>query len=68
MKKSDDWMQYALNLPMAHIPGEFFHYCNGVSHLLSAIIQGSTDMGTIDFAKKNLSTLLAKICIFQVRC
>ena len=54
MRKSDDWTQYALNLPMAQTPGEYFHYCNGVSHLLSAIIQESTDMRTIDFAKKNL--------------
>ncbi len=54
MKKSDDWTQYTLNLPMAQTPGECFHYCNGVSHLLSAIIQKSTGMRTIDFAKKNL--------------
>jgi len=54
MKKSKDWTQYTLNLPMAQAPGEYFHYCNGVSHLLSAIIQESSGMQTIDFAKKYL--------------
>jgi len=54
MKKSSDWTQYTLNLPMAQTPGEYFHYCNGVSHLLSAIIHESTGMKTIDFAKMYL--------------
>lgn len=54
MRKSDDWTQYNLNLPMAQMPGEHFDYCNGVSHLLSAIIHESTGMQTLDFAKKHL--------------
>ena len=54
MKKSNDWTQYTLDLPMAQTPGKFFHYCNGVSHLLSAILHESTGMNTIDFAKKYL--------------
>lgn len=54
MKKSNDWTQYTLNLPMADTPGKSFHYCNGVSHLLSAIIQGSSGMTTLAFAKKYL--------------
>ena len=54
MRKSNDWTQYNLNLPMAQMPGEHFNYCNGVSHLLSAIIHESTDMQTLDFAKKHL--------------
>jgi CubicO group peptidase (beta-lactamase class C family) len=54
MKRSKDWTQYTLNLPMAQNPGEYFHYCNGVSHLLSAIIHESTGMKTIDFAKMYL--------------
>lgn len=54
MRRSDDWTQYVLNLPMDQTPGEYFNYCNGVSHLLSAIIYESTDMQTIDFAKKHL--------------
>ncbi len=54
MRKSNDWTQYNLNLPMAQMPGQYFNYCNGVSHLLSAIIHESTDMQTLDFARKHL--------------
>lgn len=54
MRKSNDWTQYTLNLPMAEAPGGHFHYCNGVSHLLSAIIHNSTGMQPLDFAKKHL--------------
>ena len=54
MKKSIDWMQYVLDLPMEAPPGELFVYCNGVSYLLSAIIQKTTNMQTIDFARKHL--------------
>ncbi len=54
MRKTNDWTQYTLNLPMARKPGETFHYCNGVSHLLSAIIHESTGIQTLAFAKKHL--------------
>jgi CubicO group peptidase (beta-lactamase class C family) len=54
MRKSEDWTQYALNLPMARKPGEHYQYCNGVSHLLSAIIHKSTGMQPLAFAQKYL--------------
>ena len=54
MKNSADWAQYVLDLPMAEPPGEKFEYCNGASHLLSVIIQNTTSMKTLDFAKKHL--------------
>jgi CubicO group peptidase (beta-lactamase class C family) len=54
MRRTNDWVQYILNLPMEKAPGEWFHYCNGVSHLLSAVISEKTGMKTIDFAKKYL--------------
>jgi CubicO group peptidase (beta-lactamase class C family) len=54
MMKSDDWTEYALNLPMEYSPGERFEYCNCNSHILSAIIKESTGMNTIDFANKYL--------------
>ena len=54
MMKSNDWVQYTLDLPMEKTPGEWFDYCNGVSHLLSAAISESTGMKTIEFAKKYL--------------
>jgi hypothetical protein len=54
MMNSDDWAQYVLDLPMAEPPGERFEYCNGVSYLLSVIIQKTTNMRTLEFAEKNL--------------
>jgi CubicO group peptidase (beta-lactamase class C family) len=54
MKDSNDWAQYVLDLPMVEVPGEKFEYCNGVSYLLSVIIQQSTNMKTLEFASKNL--------------
>jgi hypothetical protein len=54
MRWSADWAQYVLDRPMADIPGKEFEYSNGVSYLLSAIVQKTTNMRTLDFAKKYL--------------
>ncbi len=54
MMKSNDWVQYTLDLPMEKTPGVWFDYCNGVSHLLSAAISEKTGMQTIEFATKYL--------------
>jgi CubicO group peptidase (beta-lactamase class C family) len=54
MKCSDDWAQYVLDLPMVGPPGESFEYCNGVSYLLSVIIQNVTKMNTLEFGQKHL--------------
>jgi len=54
MRNSTDWAQYVLDLPMSEAPGEKFEYCNGVSYLLSLIIQNTTRMKTLDFARKHL--------------
>ena len=54
MRNSNDWAQYVLDLPMSEAPGEKFEYCNGVSYLLSVIIQNTTGMKTLDFARKHL--------------
>lgn len=54
MKNSEDWAQYVLDLPMADPPGKSFEYCNGVSYLLSVIIQKTTKMKTLDFVRENL--------------
>lgn len=58
MKNSNDWVQYVLDLPMSDPPGEKFEYCGGASFLLSAIIRNTTEMSTLDFAKKYLFTPL----------
>ena len=54
MRKSPDWAQYVLDLPMTQAPGTGFKYCNGVSFLLSAILQKTTGMKALDYAKKHL--------------
>ena len=54
MRSSPDWAQYVLDLPMTEAPGEKFEYCNGVSYLLSVIIQNTTGIKTLDFARKHL--------------
>jgi len=58
MLNSTDWIQHVLNLPMETSPGRTFNYSNGVSHLLSGILQNATNMTTLDFAKKHLFTPL----------
>jgi CubicO group peptidase (beta-lactamase class C family) len=54
MRRSNDWVQHVLDLPMSEAPGEKFEYCNGVSYILSAIIQKTTKMKTLDFANQHL--------------
>lgn len=51
---SPDLTQFPLDQPMAHDPGEKWEYCNGASHLLSAIIAKTTGYGTYDFARELL--------------
>ena len=52
MRSSQDWAQYVLDLPMIESPGSKFEYCNGVSYLLSAILQNATKMKALYFAEK----------------
>ncbi|TFF95382.1 class C beta-lactamase-related serine hydrolase, partial [Candidatus Thorarchaeota archaeon] len=54
MIRSKDWIQYVLDRRIAARPGEIFQYNSGLSHLLSAILQNSTGMKTVDFAKRYL--------------
>ncbi len=54
MAASDDWAQFVLDLPMRYEPGSHFEYCNGVSHLLSTILQTATGTSTLDFARERL--------------
>jgi CubicO group peptidase (beta-lactamase class C family) len=54
MRRSSDWTQFMLDLPMAEMPGTRFEYCNGASFLLSAIIQKAAGMNALEFAKKHL--------------
>ena len=54
MKKSADWVQFVIDLPMAEVPGTHFEYCNGASFLLSAILQEQTGINALSFANKHL--------------
>jgi CubicO group peptidase (beta-lactamase class C family) len=58
MFASDDWIQHVLDLPMKYQPGTYFEYCNGVSNLLSAIVQASSGIQTAAFAEQLLFTPL----------
>jgi CubicO group peptidase (beta-lactamase class C family) len=54
MYRSSDWVGFVLNKPMTQPPGHVFNYCSGCSHLLSALVQQTTQMNTRDFAEQNL--------------
>ncbi len=52
--RSDDRIQFVLDLPLTSIPGEEFNYNTGISHILSAIIQRTTGTRTDLFANEHL--------------
>jgi CubicO group peptidase (beta-lactamase class C family) len=54
MEQSEDWVQFMLDLPMAEPPGSRFEYCNGASFLLSAVVQQTTGVTALDFARAHL--------------
>jgi CubicO group peptidase (beta-lactamase class C family) len=54
MRSTNDWTQYALDLPAVREPGATFDYCNGGSFLLSAILQQATGMDSLEFAEQHL--------------
>ena len=54
MYNSSDALQYVLDLEVIEEPGTRFEYTNGVSHLLSCIINETTGMSTLEYATENL--------------
>lgn len=56
--RSDDRIQFILDLPLITTPGKVFNYNTGISHVLSAIIQRATGIRTDLFAKEYLFTPL----------
>ncbi len=54
MFASDNWLQFALDLPMASTPGTEFHYCNANSYILSAIVTELTGQSAGDFAAEQM--------------
>ena len=54
MRTHEDWIQYALDLPVIREPGTRFEYCGTDMHLLSAILKEATGMSALEFARENL--------------
>jgi CubicO group peptidase (beta-lactamase class C family) len=54
MYASECPVQYVLDKPMANAPGNTWEYNTGCSHLLSAIIDNTTGVGTQEFAQTYL--------------
>ncbi|MFX0078829.1 MAG: serine hydrolase domain-containing protein [Candidatus Hermodarchaeota archaeon] len=51
-----DWIQYLLDLPMLHDPGEVWNFDGGCSHLISAIITHTTGISMQTFAQTRIFT------------
>lgn len=54
MKASPDWVRFTLDRKVVWQPGTNFVYCSPGMHLLSAILQHTTGMTALDFARQNL--------------
>ena len=54
MEASPDFVQFALDLPMAAEPGTTFSYCSPGMHLLSAILTQATGRTAFDYGKEKL--------------
>jgi len=54
MRATPDWVQSALDRKMVREPGTSFCYDSPGMHLLSAILQESTGMMALEFARQNL--------------
>ncbi|MGE5602511.1 MAG: serine hydrolase [Nitrososphaerales archaeon] len=54
MAQSPDWVQFALDLPMADAPGTRFRYCSPAVHLLSAILKRATGRNARELANETL--------------
>ncbi len=54
MLQSEDWVQFMLDRPVAEEPGTRFNPCDGVAHLLAAILQQATGVDALEFARENL--------------
>ncbi len=54
LRRSDDWINYMLNLPMAWTPGSTFSYSTGDYHLVSGVIEEASGMSTAKYAEEKL--------------
>jgi CubicO group peptidase (beta-lactamase class C family) len=51
MEASDDWIQFVLDLPMAHVPGEVWMYNSGAVQLLSVVVKEATGLQVDEYAR-----------------
>ena len=58
MEKSEDWIQYVLDRPMAADPGTTWVYNSGATELLAGIFKQATGQDIGDYAKAHLFTPL----------
>jgi CubicO group peptidase (beta-lactamase class C family) len=54
MEASEDWIQFAIDRPMAHEPGRVFAYSSGVSQLLARIMWKATGRPVDEYAAEHL--------------
>jgi Beta-lactamase class C and other penicillin binding proteins len=54
MEKSDDWIQFVLDQPLADAPGATFVYNSGVTELLSQVIKKVTGKQADEYAAEHL--------------
>jgi CubicO group peptidase (beta-lactamase class C family) len=54
MWDTNDWVKYVLDQKMVEDPGKEFNYHTGASHVMSAIINKTTGLNTLEFAKTHL--------------
>lgn len=54
MRRSTNWLQFMLDLPMMSDPGIRFAYCSGNPHVLSLLISHVTHSNALAFARQKL--------------
>lgn len=54
MEASNDWIQFVLDRPMAHDPGEVWSYSSGASQLLSVVFKKATGFFIDEYAEEHL--------------
>ncbi len=54
LQQSDDWVKFALELPLAAEPGTRFDYSNIATFLLGAVLARATNTDVLDFAREAL--------------
>ena len=54
MRRSSDWLQFMLDLPMTAEPGTRWAYCSGNSHVLSILLTRTTGSNAFSFAQREL--------------